>query len=276
MLYKNIRPLIILICLVIVMTISYAVNTPAETKTMDATISVNEKGVLPALVSLIDGHIQKVTDCLTLVAMTDEAKSGQWDIMKNLLDEVIKVNIPSVIWFTRPDGSYYTTEKGFIANQNLKDRDYFPIVMSGKPVIGSLVFSKSTGKKSVVVTVPVMKKDKVIGAVGASIFLEQFSDLIIKEMNLSDDIIFYALDKDAQTVIHRDTFRVFQHPTQLGNETLATAITQIMSQPEGSAEYIFQGETRVIYYQTSPLTGWRIVLGKVMPMNPVENKTKEK
>jgi hypothetical protein len=281
MLNKNIKPLIILIGLVIVTAITFATNELVRTKTTSAindamVFSVDEKVALPALVSLIDGHIQKVTDCLTLTAMTDEVKSGDWNKMKGLLDEVTKVNIPSVIWFTRPDGSYYTTERGFIANQNLKDRDYFPIVMSGKPVIGSLVFSKSTGKKSLIVTIPVMKKEKIVGAVGASIFLEQFSDLVIKEMNLPDDIVFYALDKDAQTVIHRDTFRVFQHPTQLGNETLAIAITQIMSQPEGSVNYIFQGTNRIAYFQLSLLTGWRIVLGKVMPMTQVENKTKEK
>jgi hypothetical protein len=281
MLNKNIKPLIILICFVIATTLTSATNELVGTKTTSAikdniVFSVDEKVALSALVSLIDGHIQKVADCLALTAMTDEAKSGDWNKMKGLLDEVTKVNIPSVVWFTRPDGSYYTTEKGFIANQNLKDRDYFPIVMSGKPVIGSLVFSKSTGKKSLIVTIPVMKKEKIVGAVGASIFLEQFSDLVVKEMNLPDDIVFYALDKDAQTVIHRDTFRVFQHPTQLGNETLAIAITQIMSQPEGSVNYVFQGTNRVAYFHMSPLTGWRIVLGKVMSMTQVENKTKEK
>ncbi len=275
MLYKNIKPLIILICLVIAMTISFAVDTPTETKTTAPTFSVDEKGVLPALVSLIDGHIQKVADCLTLVAMTDEAKSCDWEIMKSLLGEVTKVNIPSVIWFVRPDGSYYTTEKDLITNQNLKDRDYFPIVMSGKPVIGSLVVSKSTGQKSVIVTVPIMQEEKTIGALGASIFLDQFSDLIIKEMSLPDNIVFYALDKDAQTVIHRDTFRVFEHPTQLGNETLATAIKQIMAQSGGSVNYIFQGTNRVVYFQMSPLTGWRIALGKVAPTTKLEIKTEE-
>jgi hypothetical protein len=281
MLNKNIRTLIVVVCFGVAATVTFAANELAGTKITTTikdtkTFSVDEKVALPALVSLIDGHIQKVADCLTLAAMTDEVKSSNWDEMKDLLGEVAKVNLPAVIWFIRPDGSYYTTETGFIAGQNLKDRDYFPIVMTGKPVIGSLVVSKSTGKKSVIVTVPVMNKDKIIGAVGASIFLEQFSDLIIKEMSLPDGIIFYALDNNAQTVIHRDAFRIFQNPTQLGNDTLATGIKQIMSRPEGSVEYIFQGANRVVYFQTSPLTGWRIVLGKVVSITVPEIKTGEK
>jgi hypothetical protein len=265
------KTIIVAVCVCITTIAAFTGN---KTMTNDTkTFNVDQKVALSALVSLIDGHIQKIADCLTLVAMTDQVKSGKWNKMKDLLSEIEKVNISSVIWFVRPDGSYYTTEKGLVTDQNLKDRDYFPRVMAGEPVIGSLVVSKSTGKKSLIVTVPIKNKKKIVGAIGASIFLEQFSDLILKEMNLPDDVVFYALDKNTQTVIHRAAFRVFEQPTQLGNETLATAIKEIVSRPEGSVEYVFQGTNRVVYFQTSPLTGWRIVLGKVMAITEPETKT---
>lgn len=265
------KTIIVALCVCITTIVAFAGNKTTTTDTK--TLMVDEKVALSALVSLIDGHIQKVADCLTLVAMTDQVKSGNWDKMKNLLSEVEKVNISSVIWFVRPDGSYYTSEKGLVTDQNLKDRDYFPRVIAGEPVIGSLVISKSTGKKSVIVTVPIKNKGKIVGAIGASIFLKQFSDLILQEMNLPDDIVFYALDKNVETVIHRAAFRVFEQPTQLGNETLATAIKEIVSRPEGSVEYVFQGTNRVVYFQTSPLTGWHIVLGKVMAITEPEIKS---
>ena len=265
------KTIIVAVCVCITTIVTFAGN---KTTTKDTkTLIVDQKVALSALVSLIDGHIQKVADCLTLVAMTDQVKSGNWDKMKDLLSEIEKVNISSVIWFVRPDGSYYTTEKGLVTDQNLKDRDYFPSVMAGEPVIGSLVVSKSTGKKSVIVTVPIKNKEKIVGAIGASIFLEQFSDLILQEMHLPDDIVFYALDKNSETVIHRAAFRVFEQPTLLGNETLATAIKEIVSRSEGSVEYVFQGTNRVVYFQTSPLTGWRIVLGKVMVITEPKTKT---
>jgi len=265
------KTIIVAVCVCITTIVTFAGN---KTTTKDTkTLIVDQKVALSALVSLIDGHIQKVADCLTLVAITDQVKSGNWDKMKDLLSEIEKVNISSVIWFVRPDGSYYTTEKGLVTDQNLKDRDYFPRVMAGEPVIGSLVVSKSTGKKSVIVAVPIKNKEKIVGAIGASIFLEQFSDLILQEMHLPDDIVFYALDKNSETVIHRAAFRVFEQPTLLGNETLATAIKEIVSRSEGSVEYVFQGTNRAVYFQTSPLTGWRIVLGKVMVITEPKTKT---
>lgn len=265
------KTIIVAVCVCITTIVTFAGN---KTTTKDTkTLIVDQKVALSALVSLIDGHIQKVADCLTLVAITDQVKSGNWDKMKDLLSEIEKVNISSVIWFVRPDGSYYTTEKGLVTDQNLKDRDYFPRVMAGEPVIGSLVVSKSTGKKSVIVAVPIKNKEKIVGAIGASIFLEQFSDLILQEMHLPDDIVFYALDKNTETVIHRAAFRVFEQPTLLGNETLATAIKEIVSRSEGSVEYVFQGTNRVVFFQTSPLTGWRIVLGKVMVITEPKTKT---
>jgi hypothetical protein len=48
---------------------------------------------------------------------------------------------------------------------NLFDRPYFPSLMAGQSVLGTLVISRSTGKRSVIIAEPVRVASLVIGAV---------------------------------------------------------------------------------------------------------------
>ena len=185
---------------------------------------------LNASVALIDSHIQQTIGTLEILAATDQAASGDWDKMKSLLTEAQKQCVPSTFWFARPDGSYFAVEKGLVG-QSLSDRDYFPKVMGGQRVVGDLVVSKSTGKKSIVVTVPITVDGKVIGALGSSLFAEGFSAMLVKELGLSEGAVFFALNKEGSAALHSNPALIF---------------TPVIDRESS--------------YATSPLTGWRVAL----------------
>jgi hypothetical protein len=112
--------------------------------------------------ALGEGYVAGVFRCLKLISATEEARSGEWGKMRTLLATFGESGIKAAaVWFAKPDGSYYTVEKG-LTGLNLSDRPYFPGLMAGGEVTGALVLSKSTGKRTVIVAVPVKRQGKII------------------------------------------------------------------------------------------------------------------
>jgi hypothetical protein len=222
----------------------------------------NLRLLLNAFTAFSEEHIEGVLRNLHILSSTEEMRSGEWDNMKGLLTEFSKSGIaPTAVWFARPDGSYYTVEKG-LTGLNLADRPYFPTLMEGHDVAGCLVVSKSTGKRSAVVAVPVMKGDEVIGALGAALSLGELSRMIEKNMDLPKDMIFYALDEKGRTSLHRISSYLFAFPSDMGSKTLKEASDEMLSKSEGVVRYNFFGR-RVVAFKRSQLTGWVYAMGIV-------------
>ena len=187
-----------------------------------------------ATVALTDGHIESLVNSMEIMAMTEDVKSGDWEGMLGILKKFKRDQVPAAVWFVLPDGSYSTVTKGKI-DKNIKDRAYFPGLMAGNTVIGDLVISRSTGKKSMIAAVPVKDEGKVIGALGASVFLDELSEIIVKELQLPDGMVFYAVDEQGQIALHSNTKLILDESANLCCEKAASKI--------------------------SPLTGWHFTLG---------------
>jgi methyl-accepting chemotaxis protein len=145
------------------------VPAPAFGKSATASFSSDARPTLNAYAALVEQHLSSVLTGLAAVASTEEAASGQWDRIAGPLSEVSR-RAPAIAaaWFARPDGSYYKVDQG-LTDRNLSDRTYFPGLIAGSDVFGEVVISKSTGKRSAVVAVPVRAEGRVVGAVGASV-----------------------------------------------------------------------------------------------------------
>ena len=198
-----------------------------ETDKMDIRMGVS------ALVALADSHIASYVNSMEALAMTQEVQSGDWDEMVGLLAIVEQAQVQGTMWFVLPDGSYFTVEMGK-ANLNLSDRAYFPRLMAGNNVLGDLVISKSTGKKSLIAAVPVRQEGEVIGGLGTSIFLDGLSTTLAEELQLPDDMVFYATTADNKEALHSDTELILAENPDLPKHVVS---------------------------ETSPLTGWRFALG---------------
>lgn len=215
---------------------------------------------LTALRSLIDAHLSSVMSSLRAVSVTDEVRSGDWGRMKDLLVEVMKGEVPSVILYIRPDGSYFTTELG-LTDKNVKDRPYFARLASGGEVVGDLVVSRSTGKNVAVLAIPMMKDGAFVGAIGASVFLDRLSERLAGEIALPGDMVFYALNDRGETALHSDPKWLLAKPVNLRSETLALSVWDILDKKEGITRYEFEGQDKVVAFTVSALTGWHVVLG---------------
>ncbi|MDH4230567.1 MAG: cache domain-containing protein [Nitrospirota bacterium] len=212
--------------------------------------------------ALGEGHVENVLRGLRIMSVTEEAQSGEWDKMKGMLAEFGRSGIKAAcVWFVRPDGSYYTPEKG-LTGLNLRYREYFPGLMAGGEIIGDLVLSTSTGKRSVIVAVPVKKNGKIIGALGTSLAVEDISRMLDEKMGLPGNMFFYALDKKGQTALHKVSALLFAYPSDMGSKSLSKTVGEMLSRPEGVVTYDFYGE-RLVVFRKFPLTGWVFAIGIV-------------
>lgn len=220
------RVIVILSLCLVLITIAPGCGSGADDLKIDAEMGVS------ALSALADSHIKGYADSIEALALTQEVQSKQWEEMKGLLKKVEDAGTGGIVWFVLPDGSYYTVEDG-PTGQSLSDRDYFPALMAGNKVIGSLVVSKATGKASMIAAVPVKTGEVVVGAIGCSIFLEELSMRLASEIQLSNDLMFWAINQAGEVALHSDT-------------------TMIMKEVEGLPEDAV--------FKTSPLTGWQFGL----------------
>ena len=58
---------------------------------------------------------------LDVLSKTEEVRSGDWERMRGLIEELQTQDESTLYWFSNPDGSYYTVEKG-LTDFNLQKR----------------------------------------------------------------------------------------------------------------------------------------------------------
>lgn len=231
----------------------------AQTPMAQSRAAADEQSLLSAFVSYTDLRMHSVQQSLEILASSREARSGRWERMAPLLGGYQKSDGGLVVWFVRPDGTYYTVDKGLM-DVTLSDRSYFPALMSGREIMGALVVSKSTGQRSAVIAVPMKRGGKVIGAIGASLFLDKLADEVGSALALRPNSTFFAMAPDGLTTLHQKTDRHFLDPRELGSETLRNAANEMLASPAGETIYEFDNATKKAIYRTSPLTQWKFAI----------------
>lgn len=231
----------------------------------DASFGSDARVAIGAYRGMVEEHAEGVVRALRVIASTSEARSAKWDQVKPLLT-TLSSSLPTdaTAWFVLPDGTYYATEDEGIAEANLKDRAYFPTLMSGKEVFGDLVISKSTAHRSVIVAAPVLVDGKTVGGVGVSLRVRLLSQLVDQHMPLPPDSYFYALERDTRIVLHRNADRMFMTPTDVGDEALGEQFKSALQQDKGTMEYTLNGKKMVALYERSPFLGWYFFIAKEM------------
>jgi len=218
--------------------------------------ALDPKVGLNAYAAVVDQEFERARAGLLVLAATENAAAGDWDRIKGPLAVFAGLTpINAAVWFARPDGSYFTVESG-LTDQSLKDRDYFPALMAGQEVNGALVVSKSTGRRSAVVAVPVKANGRVVGAIGVSIAMETVGALVDEKIGLPKSVVFYALDRRGKTALHRDPKRLLEFAAELGSPSLADAVKEMLAKSEGEVRYAFEGAERTAIFRRSTVTGW--------------------
>lgn len=224
---------------------------------------------LSSLQALADGHLEKMADSMHMLAASDAARSADWERIKDPFAELAKRNVKALNWFARPDGTYWSLQDGKEPG-NLSGRDYFPRVLAGETVVGRLVYSTATGKPVAIVAVPVPGADgATVGVLGASIYLDELSEVIRQQMGVGEGLIFYTFDHTGLVALVWDRDLVFFEPRKSGDEALARAFDDMLSAEQGAVTYTFRESERTVVFRRSPSTGWWYAFGVVRQVEHV-------
>lgn len=244
---------------------SAAAATPAEP---GANFDLDARVALNAYQATVETHLRGVLTTTRALAATDEARSGAWERIRGPLAALAAAEQErAAVWFALADGRYFTVDKG-ATGQSLAERAYFPTLLAGRDVVGALVISKSTGQRSVIVASPVLVDGRMAGAVGVSIDAAKLAVTVDEAIRFPADTVFYALDAQGQTALHRAGELIFVFPSDVGSPTLSDAVKTMLGQPEGVVHYQYSGSDKTALFQRSALTGWVFVLGKSHPAAP--------
>ena len=214
---------------------------------------------LRAVQGLVEEHLVGILRLEKVLAATSDARSARWEALKpalKILDETMGTD--AAVWFALPDGRYYTVA-GDLATETLQGRDYFPRLLAGEDVLGSLIISRSTGHRSIVVATPIIENQHIVGAIGVSIRTRLISQLVDQHSRFPENLYFYALARDQQIAIHRHPDKLFKHPAEI-DPRLQAVFDPLMTQDEGQLTYALEGHLRQGVFQKSTLTGWRFFL----------------
>ena len=230
--------------------------------TNETPLQVDAQIALHGLRGLVEVRLRDVAGALKLLAGTSQVKSGDWTTMKPLLASFGNTGVPAnAIWFVRPDGYYYTVESDY-TGLNLLGRSYFPALITGHSVLGTLVISLSTGKRSVIIAEPVFNQvGQVIGGIGVSYSVDQLSQEIDNQMQLPAQMVFYALDMSGQTALHRNPALMFEYPSDMGSPSLSSAVQEMLTKQSGIITYIFRDMRKTVFFERSSILGWVFALG---------------
>lgn len=222
----------------------------------------DERIALSAYRALAEDHLSGILAAEHAIAATTDAQSTDWTRIKPALASLARdVTTEAAVWYAMPDGRYYTVDDD-LNKESLQDRAYFPALLAGTPVNGALVISKSTGHRSIIVAAPVIKNGKVVAAIGVSVRARLLAAMIAEKTRMPDNLIFYALDAEGRTAIHKDPERMFEFPSDMGDRSLRAAVNTILKAPSGSVSYEFRGKKKKALFETSGILGWHFVLAR--------------
>ena len=204
------------------------------------------------------GQLRAVLRPLEVLAVTSEVHSGGWQNIRPLL-AALEAKEPAIrSWYALPDGSYYTVVDN-LTTANLKNRTYFPVVLSGSESVGIVVVSKSTGRNAVVTAVPVVTGGRVTGVLGASVYLDTLDDTLRQQ--IPQPFVFYAIDTENQYALHSDKGQITRSIGTIAPESsFGKAIATILAEDSGSVGYDDGGTRYAAMFRRDPLTGWKLVV----------------
>ena len=214
---------------------------------------------LNAAAHYVDSIFAHTLASLELIASTPEAKNRDWNGIKPYLKQ-LDAGLPGAYFWVLPDGNYYSVSLDY-TNLNLADRAYFKSLMAGNQVKGFPIYSRSSGKKSALMAVPIVFDDKVIGALGASVFLDELHARLNQDLALPPDYIWYVLDSDGNTMLHKDGDFIFMNALTQGGSSLREALSEALKHESGAMHYVLGGGRRA-HYRKLPSMDWWMVLAQ--------------
>ncbi len=235
----------------------------AENFAEQATV-VGSATTLNAAAHYLDSVFEGTLASLELVALTPEARGGDWKGIRQYL-ESLESRLPGTYFYVKPDGNYYSLALDY-TDHNLLDRPYFASLFAGNPVRGYQIYGRSSGRKSALMAAPIMVDGGVNGALGAAIHLDDLHQKLNRDFALPENYTWFVLDSGGTTILDRDRDFIFMNALTQGSPSLQDAVKEALQNESGSVSYEL-GALRHAHYRKLPRMDWWIFLAQIQSMD---------
>jgi hypothetical protein len=102
----------------------------------------------------------------------------------------------------------------------------------------------------------------VVGAIGASVFLDDLHAKLNRDLALPSGYTWFVLDGKGKTLLDKDSDFIFMNALTQGSPSLREAVSQALKHDSGAISYELNGVPRNGYYRKLPEMGWWMFLVK--------------
>lgn len=202
---------------------------------------------------------------IVIYANNPLVKTMDWKLTKQYLQDEVsrKLDVYDHFFIADKDGNCNTT---LGRSDNIKDRDYFKTVMSGKVVVSNPVVSKTTGNNIAVVAAPIKNSDgKIMGIMAGTINLIKLSKVIEDLKYGYPDSYSYIIDKNGLVIAHPNENYIMKENITIKsdaiNESIVEKSSYILDTKIGSIQYTYNGISSMNYFREIPNTdGWKLII----------------
>jgi len=186
-----------IICFGILSGVSYYLASQSLSKSVDETAMVIGADYANQIQADLREKMVQLEDLASVQSVrTGSDKALIADIMAETQQ---RIGVFDVIFFISPDASGIRSNK---AVAQYHDRDYFKKVLETKKAyISEPIISKTTGKLSVMLAVPVFNNGQLTGVLGGTYSLEKLSELV-KGLKFKDTGHGYIADNSGVVIAH--------------------------------------------------------------------------
>ncbi|AVF20578.1 methyl-accepting chemotaxis protein [Paenibacillus larvae] len=249
-----------MISLIPVITISIITQNITKNNTENIELE-NMSNITKITAQNVDDWFQKR---ISLVEETikkhPEFKKGDKDQILSILNTISGIDNEVESYSYTDTNGVNTTVAGQVTDIN--DRNYYKKVKeTRKPAVNDFQFNKHTGSPSVVIAVPLMDGDELIGTIQSRVNTSTLMNLV-KDIKIRESCFGYLLSANGVFVTHNDKEYVGKNISEtLKPAALKYYQDEVLKQDHGYGKYLSSKNSgRLISYHTIPTANWKMVI----------------
>lgn len=211
------------------------------------------KEIAKGIETRLDATFDGIEDTMITLSKIDHVSTLNSKSISEVLPNVVEeYPLISQMYVMNDTGMQIYKTSGELGDRS--DRGYFQEAMKGNLNYSNVIISKSTGEPIIVIATPILKNNKTVGVLGASIDLSILSTLV-KNESLGEGGYAFIVDQNGRTIAHPNQ----EFVKEMLDATFLTPVVEAIKGNEDVITYEYKGDHKLAAYVNLERVGWGIV-----------------
>ena len=230
-------------------------------KVLRSKLETTSKQTIDEIARGIDNYFTAMSNIMQILANDINVKSADnstyFEFAKGLIANIKATDTSLLnIYVGTESGMFYTDPKLELPDDfNHRKRDWYiqAVKNPGKVIITDPYIDAGTGQQVISLTMAVQNNETLVGVAGMDIELHALS-VSLSDIKVGDSGYVYITDKSGHLISHPEK-------ELIGTETITTLSLwdEVKGNHRGFTTYEYKGDKRFASFETSELTGWKII-----------------